>query len=63
MDQAENAVASLDEMSKVVEAAKADFADDAERVSRVQTKYEKRAANQAKYAALIASLDRASIPT
>lgn len=49
MDQAENAVASLDEMSKVVEAAKTDFADDAERVARVQAKYDKRAANQAKY--------------
>ena len=49
MDQAENAVASLDEMSKVVEAAKTDFADDTERVARVQAKYDKRAANQAKY--------------
>ncbi|MEW6132639.1 MAG: hypothetical protein AB1591_05655 [Pseudomonadota bacterium] len=49
MDQAENAVASLDEMSKVVEAAKTDFADDTARLARVQAKYDKRAANQAKY--------------
>lgn len=49
MDQAENAVASLDEMQKVVDAAKTDFADDAARVARVQSKYDKRAANQAKY--------------
>jgi hypothetical protein len=49
MDQAENAVASLDEMQKVVDAAKADFADDATRLQRVQTKFDKRAANQAKY--------------
>jgi hypothetical protein len=49
MDQAENAVASLDEMQKVVDAAKADFSDDAARVQRVQAKFDKRAANQAKY--------------
>lgn len=49
MDQAENAVASLDEMQKVVDAAKSDFADDTARLQRVQAKYDKRAANQAKY--------------
>ena len=62
MDQAENAVASLDEMQKVVDAAKADFADDAERVARLQAKYEKRAANQAKYVEFGKQEDLADTP-
>lgn len=62
MDRAENAVASLDEMQKVVDAAKADFADDAERVSRVQAKFEKRAANQAKYVEFGKQEDLADTP-
>ncbi len=62
MDSAENAVASLDEMQKVVEAAKTDFADDAERVSRVQTKLDKRAANQAKYVAFGKQEDLCNTP-
>ncbi len=62
MDQAENAVASLDEMSKVVEAAKTDFTDDAGRLARVQAKYEKRAANQAKYVEFGKQEDLADTP-
>jgi hypothetical protein len=62
MDQAENAVASLDEMQKVVDAAKADFADDAARVARVQAKYDKRAANQAKYVEFGKQEDQADTP-
>lgn len=62
MDSAENAVASLDEMQKVVEAAKTDFSDDAERLSRVQTKLDKRAANQAKYVAFGKQEDLSDTP-
>lgn len=62
MDQAENAVASLDEMSKVVDAAKTDFAEDAERLARVQAKYEKRSANQAKYVEFGKQEDLADTP-
>ncbi len=62
MDQAENAVASLDEMQKVVDAAKADFTDDTERLARVQAKYEKRAANQAKYVEFGKQEDLADTP-
>ena len=62
MDQAENAVASLDEMQKVVDAAKSDFADDAARVQRVQAKFDKRAANQAKYVEFGKQEDLADTP-
>ncbi len=62
MDQAENAVASLDEMQKVVDAAKADFADDSARVQRVQAKFDKRAANQAKYVEFGKQEDLADTP-
>jgi hypothetical protein len=46
----------------VVEAAKADFADDDARVARVQAKYEKRAANQAKYVEFGKQEDLADTP-
>ncbi len=62
MDQAENAVASLDEMSKVVDAAKTDFSDDADRLTRVQSKYDKRAANQARYVEFGKQEDLADTP-
>ena len=49
LDQAEEAVANLDEMRKVVEAVNKLAAGDAARVARVQEKLTKREANQAKY--------------
>jgi len=49
LDQAEEGVANLDEMRKVVEAVNKHAAGDAARVARVQEKLAKREANQAKY--------------
>jgi hypothetical protein len=49
LDKAEEAVANLDEMRKVVEATNKHAAGDAARVSRVAEKLAKREANQAKY--------------
>lgn len=46
---AEDAVANLDEMRKIVDAVNKVAANDAERVARVQGKLVKREANQAKY--------------
>jgi hypothetical protein len=51
LDSAEEGVTSLDEMKKVVEAVEKHLSDDAERVTRVKEKLEKREANQATYAA------------
>ncbi|MEW5771344.1 MAG: hypothetical protein AB1831_13390 [Pseudomonadota bacterium] len=51
LDKAEEAVANLDEMRKVVEAANKHAAGDAARVARVAEKLAKREANQAKYVA------------
>ena len=48
-DKAEEAVAGLDEMQKLVAAVEAHLADDAERLARVKTKLEKRQANHARY--------------
>ncbi len=47
--RAENAVNSLDDLQKLAEGVKAHFADQADRVARILTKLEKRAANQARY--------------
>ncbi len=52
LDQAEEAVANLDEMRKVVEAVGKHAAADAARVERVKGKLVKREANQAKYVEL-----------
>ena len=49
MDRAEDAVAGLDEMQKLVAAVEAHLADDAERLARVKAKLEKRQANHARY--------------
>lgn len=49
LDKAEEAVAGLDEMQKLVAAVEAHLADDAERLARVKTKLEKRQANHARY--------------
>jgi hypothetical protein len=49
LDKAEDAVAGLDEMQKLVTAVEAHLADDAERLSRVKAKLEKRQANHARY--------------
>lgn len=49
LDKAEDAVANLDEMRKVVEAVNKHAAADAERVARVADKLARREANQAKY--------------
>ena len=49
LDKAEEAVAGLDEMQKLVAAVEAHLADDAERLSRVKAKLEKRQANHARY--------------
>lgn len=49
MDRAEDAVAGLDEMQKLVAAVEAHLADDAERLERVKAKLEKRQANHARY--------------
>ena len=49
LDKAEDAVAGLDEMQKLVAAVEAHLADDAERLTRVKAKMEKRQANHARY--------------
>jgi len=49
LDKAEEAVAGLDEMQRLVAAVEAHLADDAERLARVKTKLEKRQANHARY--------------
>ena len=49
LDKAEEAVAGLDEMQKLVAAVEAHLADDTERLSRVKAKLEKRQANHARY--------------
>jgi hypothetical protein len=49
LDKAEDAVAGLDEMQKLVTAVEAHLADDAERLTRVKAKLEKRQANHARY--------------
>src|SRR5512139_2038337 len=49
LDRAEDAVAGLDEMQKLVAAVEAHLADDTERVARVKAKLEKRQANHARY--------------
>jgi len=48
---AENGVASLEEIRKVVAAVEAQFADDADWIASVKDKLEKREANQVKYVA------------
>ncbi len=52
LDKAEEAVANLDEMRKVVEAVTKHAAAEADRVARVKAKLAKREANQAKYVAM-----------
>ena len=52
LTKAEESVANLDEMRKVVEAVEKFAATDAARVERVKSKLAKREANQAKYVAL-----------
>ncbi|MFP5381841.1 MAG: hypothetical protein ACLGG4_06205 [Gammaproteobacteria bacterium] len=49
LDKAEDAVAGLDEMQKLVAAVEGHLADDAERLTRVRAKLEKRQANHARY--------------
>jgi hypothetical protein len=49
LDRAEDAVAGLDEMQKLVTAVEAHLADDTERLTRVKAKLEKRQANHARY--------------
>jgi hypothetical protein len=49
LDKAEDAVAGLDEMQKLVTAVEANLADDTERLTRVKAKLEKRQANHARY--------------
>ncbi len=49
LDKAEEAVAGLDEMQKLVAAVEAHLADDAERLTRVKAKLEKRQANHTRY--------------
>jgi hypothetical protein len=49
LDKAEEAVAGLDEMQKLVTAVEAHLADDTERLTRVKAKLEKRQANHARY--------------
>ncbi len=49
LDKAEDAVTGLDEMQKLVAAVEAHLADDAERLTRVKAKLEKRQANHARY--------------
>lgn len=49
LDKAEDAVAGLDEMQKLVAAVEAHLADDGERLARVKAKLEKRQANHARY--------------
>lgn len=52
LTKAEDSIANLDEMRKVVEAVNKLAADDATRVARVAEKLTKREANQAKYVAI-----------
>lgn len=49
LDKAEDAVAGLDEMQKLVAAVEAHLSDDATRLTRVKAKLEKRQANHARY--------------
>jgi hypothetical protein len=49
LDRAEDAVAGLDEMQRLVDAVQAHLADDLERVNRVKAKLEKRQANHTRY--------------
>lgn len=49
LDKAEDAVAGLDEMKKLVAAVEAHLADDAERLTRVKEKLVKREANHTRY--------------
>jgi len=49
LDKAEEAVAGLDEMHRLVTAVEAHLADDTERLTRVKVKLEKRQANHARY--------------
>ena len=49
LDKAEEAVAGLDEMQKLVAAVEAHLADDTERLTRVKAKLEKRQANHTRY--------------
>ena len=49
LDKAEDAVAGLDEMQRLVTAVEAHLADDVERLTRVRAKLEKRQANHARY--------------
>ena len=49
LDKAEDAVAGLDEMQKLVSAVEAHLADDTGRLDRVKAKLEKRQANHARY--------------
>ena len=49
LDRAEDAVAGLDEMQKLVTAVEAHLADDAERLARVKAKLAKRQANHTRY--------------
>ena len=49
LDKAEDAVAGLDEMQKLVAAVETHLADDTERLARVKVKLEKRQANHARY--------------
>ena len=49
LDKAEEAVAGLDEMQKLVTAVEAHLADDTERLTRVKAKLEKRQANHTRY--------------
>jgi tetratricopeptide (TPR) repeat protein len=49
LDKAEDAVAGLDEMQKLVTAVESHLSDDAERMTRVKAKLEKRQANHARY--------------
>jgi hypothetical protein len=49
LDKAEDAVAGLDEMQKLVTAVEAHLADDAARLARVKAKLEKRQANHTRY--------------
>ncbi len=49
LDKAEDAVAGLDEMQKLVAAVETHLADDAGRLARVKAKLEKRQANHARY--------------
>lgn len=49
LDKAEDAVTGLDEMQKLVATVEAHLADDAERLTRVKAKLEKRQANHARY--------------